>query len=132
MLNKFSVMLMTMAALGIGGCAQYSNWTPTVDTYNDPNAQNLTRDMQECQQLAKQASGGGATETAKGAAMGGLAGAAAGAALGAVLGSPGKGAALGAAAGGLGYGANKAMTSEDDYKNAYTRCMKNRGHNVVN
>lgn len=88
--------------------------------------------MQECKQLAKQAGGGGVTETAKGAGMGGLVGAATGAALGAVVGNPATGAALGAAAGGIGYGATKAMGTEDQYKNSYIRCMKNRGHNVIN
>lgn len=119
-------------ALGLGSCAQYTEWTPTVDTYNDPYAQNISRDLQDCKHLAKQASGGGVTETAKGAAIGGLVGAAAGAAIGAVAGDPGTGAAVGAAAGGIGTGAYKGATSEEDYKNAYMRCMKDRGHRVLN
>ena len=119
-------------ALSLGSCAQYTGWSPTVDTYNDPNAQYLSRDMQECKSLAEHASGGGATETAKGAAVGGLVGAAAGAAIGAAAGSPGTGAAVGAAAGGIGTGAYKAATSEEDYKNAYIRCLKERGHRVLN
>lgn len=130
MLKKFVVVAAT--TLGMSGCAEYSGWTPTVDTYGDPNAQNLTRDMEECKQLAKRAGGGGVTETAKGMAMGGLVGGAAGAALGAVTGSPGAGAALGAAAGGIGYGATKGVGAQDQYKNSYIRCMKNRNHNVVN
>lgn len=119
-------------AMGLGGCAQYTGWTPTVDTYNDPNAQNISRDMQDCRYMAEHASGGGATQAATGTAVGGLVGAAAGAAIGAAVGSPGTGAAIGAAAGGIGGGAYKGMSSEDDYKTAYIRCMKNRGHNVVN
>jgi outer membrane lipoprotein SlyB len=119
-------------ALGLGGCAQYTGWTPTVDSYNDPNAQYLSRDMQDCKYLAEHASGGGATQAAMGTAIGGLVGAAAGAAIGAAVGAPGTGAAIGAAAGGIGTGAYKGTSSEDDYKTSYIRCMKNRGHNVVN
>lgn len=132
MWKSITHVLTLTAMLGVSGCAEYNGWRPTVDTYNDPNAQNLSRDDMDCQQLAKQAGGGGVKETATGMALGGLAGAAAGAALGAVTGNAGRGAALGAAAGGLGYGANKAMNSEGDYKSAYIRCMKNRGHNVLN
>lgn len=130
--NALRSAAMVAVALGLGSCAQYTEWTPTVDTYNDPNAQHISRDMQDCKYLAKQASGGGVTETAKGTAVGGLVGAAAGAAIGAVAGSPGTGAAVGAAAGGIGTGAYKAASSEEDYKNAYIRCLKDRGHRVLN
>lgn len=132
MWKKFASTVTVVATLGLTGCAEYSGWSPTVDTYNDPNAQYLSRDQQECHNLAKQAGGGGVTETAKGTALGGLVGAAAGAAIGAAVGSPGTGAAIGAAAGGLGYGGTKAAGTESDYKAAYIRCMKNRGHNVLN
>lgn len=121
-----------MVALGFGGCAEYSNWRPTVDTYNDPRAQYVTQDDLDCKQLAKQASGGGVTETATGMALGGLVGAAAGAAIGAAVGAPGTGAALGAAAGGFGGGTAKGISSEQQYKDAYITCMKRRGHNVIN
>ncbi|BBL72886.1 glycine zipper family protein [Methylogaea oryzae] len=131
MLRKCSTVIVAVAALGVTGCAEYGGYTPTVDTYNDPNAQHLTGDMQDCKALAKQASGGGVKSTATGAAVGGLVGAAAGAAMGAVVGSPGTGAALGAAAGGIGGGAYKGVSSDEDYKNAYRTCMRKRGHNVI-
>jgi outer membrane lipoprotein SlyB len=113
------------------GCATYSGWQPAVDTYNDPNAMNLQRDMEECKMLARQA-GGVASESAKGALAGGLIGGAAGAALGAIAGSAGKGAALGAAAGGLGGAAQSGVSGDEQYKRAYINCLRNRGHKVVN
>lgn len=48
MQKKFLMLVALATTLAMTGCAEYSNWTPTVDTYQDPNAQNLTRDMQEC------------------------------------------------------------------------------------
>lgn len=120
-----AIMLLT-------GCATQTGWTPTVDPYGDPNAYRLNQDMAECQQLAHQASGGTATETAKGAAVGGLLGAATGAAVGAISGNAGTGAAYGAAIGGIGGGAKQGFQAEDQYKRAYINCMRHRGHNVVN
>lgn len=128
MLKKICISLV---ALGFAGCASTTGWTPTVDTYGDPNAARLSADMAECQNIAKQASGWSPAEAGKGAAVGGLLGAAAGAAIGAATGSPGKGAAIGAAAGGLGGGAYKGATAEDNYKRAYKDCLRNRGHKVV-
>ena len=119
-------------SLLLSGCASQTGWTPTVDTYGDHNAARLNQDMAECEQLASQASGGSAKETAIGAGVGGLIGAAGGAALGAALGSAGTGAALGAAAGGIGGGAHQGLKAEDTYKQAYKNCMRGRGHNVIN
>jgi len=51
-------------------CATYSDWKPTVDSYNDLHAGRISQDMAECKQLSAQASGDGAEETAKGAALG--------------------------------------------------------------
>jgi outer membrane lipoprotein SlyB len=124
-------MLVVSALVVAAGCAQQT-YRPTVDTYNDPNAQNLSRDEAECRELAKQASGETGGETAKGVVGGGLLGAAAGAAIGAATGNPGKGAAIGAAAGGLGGGAYKGLSSEEKFKQAFQNCMRNRGHNVIN
>lgn len=112
-------------------CAQVSGWKPTVDPYNDRNAQMIPQDEEQCDQLASQAASTG-KETAMGAGAGALTGAAAGAITGAFLGSPGVGAAIGAAAGGFGGGAYKGLSSDDAYKRAFTNCMRNRGHNVVN
>lgn len=92
--------------------------------------QNYPLDEQECQRLAEQSSSVG-SQTLQGGAVGALGGAAAGAALGAILGDPGKGAMLGSVTGiaGAGYGAYNA---DQQYKNAFRNCMRNRGYNVVN
>lgn len=131
MMKKIFTVSVAVATLGVTGCAEYGGYQPTVDTYNDPNAQNITRDTQDCKQLAKQASGGSVKETATGALVGGLVGAAAGAAIGAAVGNPGGGAALGAATGGMGGGAYKGLSADDAYKSAYKTCMRKRGHNVI-
>ena len=60
--------------------------------------------MTECKQLASQASGGTAKETAIGA---------------------------GAAAGGFGGAAKQGFSAEDKFKGAYSNCMSGRGHNVL-
>jgi outer membrane lipoprotein SlyB len=121
-----------VAVLLLSSCASQTSWTPTVDTYYDPNAYRLNQDMADCQQLASQASGGVARETATGAAVGGLIGAAGGAAIGAATGNAGRGAAIGAAAGGIGGAAKQGIQSDDQYKNAYRSCLRQRGHTVIN
>lgn len=128
LINTLAIAL----SLFLTGCASQTAWTPTVDPYNDRNANRINLDMQECQQLASQASGGTAKETAIGAGVGGLIGAAGGAALGAIVGNPGTGAAIGAAAGGIGGGASQGLSAEEKYKHAYSSCMRQRGHNVIN
>lgn len=119
------------AGLVLSACASHTGWTPTVDPYNDPNAYRINQDMAECERIASQATNT-VTDTAKGAAVGGLIGAAGGAAIGAITGDPGKGAAIGAAAGGIGGAAHQGIGANDQYKNAYRSCMRQRGHAVVN
>jgi len=126
------ILIPAVMTFALGGCASQTGWTPTVDSYNNPNAWRLNQDMRECDQLARQASGGLMTETAKGAAVGGLIGGASGAALGAITGDPAKGAILGATVGGLGGAAKEGFSSEDQFKRAYRNCLRNRGHNVIN
>jgi outer membrane lipoprotein SlyB len=118
-------------ALIFSGCAYHSDWTPTVDSYGDPNVANIARDQINCRVLAKQAAGNPATEAGKGALIGGATGAASGAALGAVTGSPGIGAALGAAAGGIGGLIQQGFGANHQYKQAFVNCMRGRGHNVL-
>jgi outer membrane lipoprotein SlyB len=131
-MKKLMFSIHVVAVLLLSSCASQTSWTPTVDTYNDPNAYRLNQDMADCQQLASQASGGVARETATGAAVGGLIGAAGGAAVGAVTGNAGRGAAIGAAAGGIGGAAKQGIQSDDQYKNAYRSCLRQRGHTVIN
>jgi outer membrane lipoprotein SlyB len=115
-----------------GGCVTTQPWTPTVDTYGSSRNQYVSRDLEECRRLARGASGSAPGEAVRGAAIGGLVGAAGGAAIGAALGNPGRGAALGAAAGGIGLGASRAAQSDAAFRRAYSNCMRQRGHNVLN
>lgn len=131
-MKKFTLPIVIVGSALLTACATYSGWTPTVDPYGDPNAYRLNQDIGECQQLAKQASGGAVKETAIGAGVGGLIGAAGGAAVGAFAGNPGMGAAYGAAAGGFGGGAKQGFEADAQYKRAYSNCLRNRGHRVVN
>ena len=129
-------MLQRLVTLGVvavltAGCSTQSTWTPTVDTYDNSRAQYLSRDLGECRELATRSSGSAEGETAKGVAGGALIGAAAGALIGVAVGSPGAGAAIGATAGGAGGGVYKAATTDDQFKASYRRCMRQRGHNVV-
>ena len=126
------LITLLLFCLGLLGCATYSDWKPTVDSYNDPNAGRIPQDMAECKQLSSQTSGDGTEETAKGAAVGGLIGAASGAALGALSGDAGAGAALGAALGGFGGGAKQGFEADSTYKNIFIKCMRNRGHTILN
>jgi hypothetical protein len=131
-MKKLTTSFVFAGGLLLSACASQTGWTPTVDTYNDPNAYRISQDMAECKDLASHASGGTAKESAIGAGVGGLIGAAGGAAIGAITGSPGTGAAIGAAAGGIGGGAKQGFESESDYKRAFSNCMRNRGHRIVN
>lgn len=117
-------------SLTIGGCANLSGWQPTVDTYNDPNLGNLNYDIQECQQLAKQAAGA-AKEIGLGIGSGALLGGAGGAVGGTFAGNPAFGAAVGAAGGALIGGATQGIRSDDRYRAAYNACLRNRGHHVL-
>jgi uncharacterized membrane protein len=128
---RWLAALVLCCALGIG-CASRSSWTPTVDTYGDNRAQYLTQDMEDCRALAQRAAGGAVEQTAKGAAIGGAIGAAAGAVIGAIVGAPGQGAAIGATLGGVGGGTRRAADSDADFRRAYSNCLRERGHRVVN
>ncbi|MCX7106468.1 MAG: glycine zipper family protein [Methylococcales bacterium] len=130
-MKKLTTSGIFIGSILLTACASQGGWTPTVDSYNDPNAYRINQDMAECKQLASQASGGTATETAVGAGTGALLGAAGGAIIGAFAGSPGTGAAIGAAAGGFGGGAYKGVSAEDKYKSSFNNCMSGRGHKVV-
>jgi len=131
-MNKSLKLSLISCSLFLTACASQTNWTPTVDPYGDPNAYRLNQDLDECRQLALQASGGTAKESATGAVVGGLIGAATGAAIGAISGNAGSGAAYGAAAGGIGGGVKQGLSAETNYKNAYNNCLRHRGHFTVN
>jgi len=130
-MNYKNQLVIVVGGILVSACATQTGWRPTVDTYNDPNVSRLEQDYVECEQLARQASGGTALEAAKGAGVGALLGAAGGAAIGALTCSAGTGAAIGAAAGGLGGGAKQGFSAEDAFKNAFNNCMIGRGHKVL-
>ncbi|MDD2659704.1 MAG: glycine zipper family protein [Methylococcales bacterium] len=130
-MKKLTTSIVLIGGVLLSGCYSYGGYQPTVDSYNDPNAYRINQDMAECKQLASEASGGTAKETAIGAGTGALIGAAGGAIVGAFTGNPGAGAAIGAAAGGFGGGGYQGMSAEQKYKNAYNNCMSGRGHKVV-
>lgn len=119
-------------ALALSGCAAQSGWSPTVDPYGDPHTERLQLDKAECRELALRAAGDQTGETVRGGLLGGALGAGTGAAIGAVTGDAGKGAAIGATAGGIGGGTHQAIQSSAEYKQAFRRCMRNRGHKVLN
>ncbi len=60
-------MILGLCAATLSACVSQTQWTPTVDTYGSSRAQFVTRDQQECRQLAMQASGSTAGQTAQGA-----------------------------------------------------------------
>lgn len=112
------------------GCATYSGWEPTVDP-RVSNAETRTRDLAECKQLAKEVAGNPAKQAGIGTLVGAAVGAASGAVIGAAAGSPGKGAAIGTAVGGLGGGAHQGLRADQEYKQAYIKCLEGRGHRVL-
>jgi len=124
-------MILGLCAATLSACVSQTQWTPTVDTYGSSRAQFVTRDQQECRQLAMQTSGSSAGQAAQGAVAGGLLGAAAGAAIGAAAGNAGRGAAIGAATGGIGTGAVRGVQSNQAFQRAFNQCMRNRGHAVL-
>jgi len=121
-----------IAAVVLVGCVNQNTWTPTVDTYNDPNAWRLSQDEAQCRQLAMSVSGSSTKRTAEGAGIGALLGAAAGAAIGAAAHDPGIGAAIGAGVGGSAGGGYEAFESNSAFKRAYEQCLRERGHQVLN
>jgi len=126
------VIAASFIALWIAGCASYGGWQPTVDASRDTHKETLEQDLAECKELASKASGGTAAEAAKETGVGAVGGAAAGAIIGAVTGSAGTGAALGAAIGGVGGGAHGSLSTEQEYKRSYIKCIQGRGHPVIN
>ena len=131
-MKKIILISVVTLPLFLTGCATQSNWAPTIDPYKDPHADRINLDLQQCKQLAEQASGSTVKETAKGAGVGALIGAAGGAVLGAAVGSPGTGAAIGASAGAVGGGAKLGLDAELQFKRAYVNCLRQRGHKVIN
>lgn len=132
------LLVISAGIILLAGCATTSQtqWTPTVDTYGNSQAQYLSRDTEECRSLAMRTSGSTSEQATQGAVSTGLLGAAGGAAIGGILGgsrrSLGRGAALGAVGGALAGGVSSASQTEAQFKQAFNNCMRQRGHNVLN
>ena len=101
-----------------------SGYAPNNDAY-------IQQDLAECEQIAKSASSMG-TSAVTDTAVGAAGGAALGAIAGAFMGNAGTGAAAGAALGGAGGLMTGVGSADSTYKQAYSNCMQQRGHNVVN
>ncbi len=137
MLKHANVMILTVALLL--GCAQQSGYAPLVDIRDDPNANYLSRDLQECQQLAEQAAGNTATEIISGASFSAIIAAMLGAAIGAVngvfSGHAGSGAVIGGAtgaiSGAIGGAIGQGFEADAHYRQAYKNCLIGRGHRVL-
>ena len=118
-------------SLFLMSCVSQNSWTPEVDTANDPKADQLATDEEQCRVLAKQ--GAGSTkQVAEGAAEGAAIGVLAGAALGAIGGDAGMGAATGVTGGATAGGVTMARDSNADFKRIFTNCLRERGHPVLN
>jgi outer membrane lipoprotein SlyB len=131
-MSKIFSSALIVSSLLLVACAQTRGYTPAIDTKNSSNAANVTTDLQQCEEIARQASGNTAVETAIGTGIGGAIGAATGAIVGAVSGNDvAKSAMIGGTAGGIGGAAKQGYESDSKYKKAYNDCMTGRGHKVL-
>ncbi len=138
---KFLFKTIPLSVLLLTACAQQGGWTPTVDTYGDPNAHLLRQNMKECQQLATRSAGDTIEKAAIGTGVGAVAGGASGAAVGAgtgifrtggdVGGDAAIGAIAGASIGAIAGGVQQGYQSNDQYKKIYSDCLRHRGHHVL-
>ncbi len=132
---------LALSSLLLTACAQQTGWTPTVDTYGAPNAQQLNKDMHECQQLALRSSGDTVQDAAIGTGIGAATGAATGAVVGATSGAireegdagedAGTGALIGGTVGAVSGGVYQGYQSDTQYKKAFSDCLRYRGHRVI-
>lgn len=131
MRHTMKTFVSSLLCVWLTGCATYGGWEPTVDPRTS-TSEAQARDLAECKQLAQQVAGDPAKKAGIGALVGGVVGAASGAAIGAAAGNAGKGAAVGAAVGGLGAAAHQGLGADEQYKQAYIKCLEGRGHRVLN
>jgi hypothetical protein len=131
------IWLVTFACL-LAGCAARKPILYPNDHYRSVGAEVAERDIEDCQELAKDAgatpSQGKTSQVAGSTAVGGAAGSAAGAVGGAVVGRPGRGAMVGAASGataGFLRGLFRRSPPSQAYVNYVNRCLKDRGYDVT-
>lgn len=131
MKRYFILVIVLCFWISMSACASITDWTPTVDPHNDPNAANIETDLAECKTLANKVTGGGVEEGVKYGAIGAGLGAAVGAVLGSFYGDAGSGAAIGAGMAGGAGAAGGGLHGEMTYKQAYINCVAMRGHRVI-
>lgn len=125
-MKKLSLIVLLVL---LSGCASTKGWTPTIDVKHDADSTKLSVDIAECKDLADKAAGTFST-IAEDALVTSVVGTAAGAATGAGFGVPHIGAAVGASTGILG-GLYGGFTADQEFKNAYKSCLRQRGHRVL-
>ena len=128
-MKTFSILALVLV-LGTS-CVNRSTWSPTVDPYDDPNAEYIAQDEDECRQLATRASGNPGDQIVASGLFGSLFGAATGAFFGAFAGDPGLGAAIGAGSGAIGGGTAGGLQADFRFQETFRRCMHRRGHHVI-
>lgn len=121
-------------ALIMTGCASVSKWEPTLNAKVDKNSNSAEQDVLECRVLADKAAGW-VSEGVEGALVSGAGGAAEGAVIGALV--SGAGGAGVAAAAGAPIGAIAGLWWSEyeanlEFKRAFSNCLWQRGHPVVN
>lgn len=118
-MNRKSILLLTLLALAIAGCAAHPD--PIVDT-KGVDREALAKDWQECEAYTDQ------IMVSKGVAKGGATGAVVGAVGGAIDGEAGKGAGYGAVYGGT----RSGLDADREKQNVFKRCLRGRGYRVLN
>lgn len=127
-------MLLMISVFLLTGCSSGPVLYPNAHLQRVGEAQ-AQRDVGECEALADQyVKSDAGIAAAKSTAIGGAGGAVIGGAAGAVTGSLGRGAGVGAAAGaaaGLVHGIIHASEPSPIFKNFVTRCLQERGYEVI-
>lgn len=118
-MNRSHLILLTLGALAIGGCAAHPD--PIIDMQGvDPNA--LAKDWDECEAYTQE------ILISKGIVKGGATGAVVGTLGGAIDGDTGQGAAVGALYGGT----RSGLDADREKQKVFKRCLRGRGYRVLN
>jgi hypothetical protein len=131
------LVLWSVAALFAAGCA--STYRPPLDPTFATNQDKLSKDLYECEQIARSHAPDPGQKAVESGAVGAVGGAAGGAAIGAIGGaiggSAGRGAAIGAgtgaAVGATGGAIHGGTSAQAKFEAAYDACMRNRGYKLL-
>jgi outer membrane lipoprotein SlyB len=130
-----SILVITVGLMmGLSGCASGPVLYPNAYLQKVGEAQ-AHQEIAECEALAEQyVKSDEGIAAAKSTAVGAAGGAVVGGAVGAVTGNLGRGVGIGAASGaatGLVHGIIKASEPSPIYKNFVTRCLQEKGYDVI-